>query len=46
MREKLEIKPKYKTPKEDILQGEILERIRFFVSVNPAIAKIWIDVRL
>lgn len=44
MREKLEIKPRERIPQEDIYMVEILERIRFFVSVNPAIAKIWLSV--
>lgn len=44
MRDKLEVKPKYGIPKEEVLMVEILERIRFFVSVNPLIVKIWLIV--
>ncbi len=43
MREKLEIKPQLRIPKEDAWMVEILERIRFFVSVNPAVTKIWLS---
>lgn len=48
MREKVELKPPKgakMTGKMDAWQVEILEKVEFCVSVNPAIVKVWTKVR-
>lgn len=49
MREKVELEPpkglKITTGRMDAWQVEILEKVEFCVTVNPAIAKVWTKVR-